>query len=126
MDIEALKIAVVAFVREHQAWAPLEAVLNVRTTGQRSHNDNELNLLKDKLCAVEHVRLDSTTFEFGGKNAPLSWHLTGLDKKRLDEEWIAQSTGPSVNDVRRFLRTEQLKATDPAAYNTAIGCHSPG
>jgi hypothetical protein len=106
----------------YQMWAPLEAVLNVRTTAQRSHNDNELNLLKEKLCAVEHVRLDSTTFEFSGTNAPLSWHLTGLDKKRLDEEWTVKSTGPSVDDVRRFLRTEQLKATDLAGYNAAIGC----
>jgi hypothetical protein len=52
----------------------------------------------------------------------LSWHLTGLDKKRLDEEWTVKSTGPSVDDVRRFLRTEQLKAMDTAAYDAAVGC----
>jgi hypothetical protein len=106
----------------YQLWAPLEAVLNVRTAGQRSHNDNELSLLKNKLCAVEHVRLDSTTFEFSGTNAPLSWHLTGLDKKSLDDEWTVKSTGPSVDDVRRFLRTEQRRTDSPAEYAAAIGC----
>jgi hypothetical protein len=106
----------------YQLWAPLEAVLNVRTAGQRSHNDNELNLLKSKLCAVEHVRLDSTTFEFSGANTPLSWHLTGLDKKRLDDEWTVKSTGPSVDDVRRFLRTEQQRTDRPAEYDAAVGC----
>jgi hypothetical protein len=106
----------------YQWWAPLEAVLNVRTAGQRSHNDNELSLLKNKLCAVEHVRLDSTTFEFSGTNAPLSWHLTGLDKKSLDDEWTVKSTGPSVDDVRRFLRTEQRRTDSPAEYGAAIGC----
>jgi hypothetical protein len=106
----------------YQVWAPLEAVLNVRSTGQRSHNENELNLLKSKLCAVEHVRLDSTTFEFGGTNAPLSWHLTGRDKMNLDREWARQSTGTSVGDVRNFLRIEELRTASPDQYDAVIGC----
>jgi hypothetical protein len=75
------------------------------------------------LCAVEHVRLDSTTFEFGGKNAPLSWHLTGRDKRNLDTEWTRQSTGTEVEAMRQFLKTEQLRASSPGDYDTAIGCH---
>jgi len=106
----------------YQALAPLEAVLNVRTTGQRSHNDNELSLLMKKLCSVEGVRLATTTFEFSGANAPLSWHLTGRDKKNLSDEWTAQSTGPSVDEVRKFLRTEALRKRSPAQYDAAIGC----
>jgi hypothetical protein len=72
---------------------------------------------------VEHVRLDSTTFEFSGTNAPLSWHLTGRDKKRLDDEWTIKSSGPGVEDVRKFLRMEKLKTTDRAAYDAAIDCN---
>ena len=106
----------------YQVWAPLEAMLNVRTAGQRSHNDNELNLLASKLCAVNGVRLDTATFEFSGTNAPLSWHLTGLDKKSLDDEWATTSVGPSVDRVRNFLRTEQLRTARRAEYDATIGC----
>jgi hypothetical protein len=52
----------------------------------------------------------------------LSWHLTGLDKKSLDDEWTVKSTGPSVDDVRRFLRTEQRRTDSPAEYAAAIAC----
>jgi hypothetical protein len=109
----------------YQAWAPLEAVLNVRTTGQRSHNDNELSLLTNKLCALEGVRLETATFEFSGTNAPLSWHLTGRDKNNLDAEWRAQSMSGAVGTVRRFLRTEALKASDSTKYGASIGCPGP-
>jgi hypothetical protein len=106
----------------YQVWAPLETMLNVRRAGQRSHNDNELALLMTKLCAVDGVRLDTATFEFGGTNAPLSWHLTGLDKKRLDDEWAVTSTGAAIDAVRKFLRTEELRTTTPDQYDAAVGC----
>ena len=105
----------------YQAWAPIESVLQVRTTGQRSHNDEELARLTELWC-LKGVRIDTVTFEYPLENAPLSWHLTGLDKRRLDQEWTRQSTGAGVQRLRQFLITERLKITDPAAYRKALAC----
>ena len=108
----------------YQAWAPIESVLQVRTTGQRSHNDEELARLTDLWCE-KGVRVDTVTFEYPLENAPLSWHLTGLDKRRLDEEWARQSTGPEVERLRQFLRTGRLKTTNPSVYRKVLACPPP-
>jgi hypothetical protein len=105
----------------YQVWAPIESVLQVRTTGQRSHNDDELARLIDLWCE-RGVRIETAVFEYPRTDAPLSWHLTGRDKRRLDEEWARQSTGPGVDVVRQFLRTEALKTADPARYRQALAC----
>jgi hypothetical protein len=109
----------------YQAWAPVESVLQVRTTGQRSHNDDELERLVELWCH-KGVRIDSATFEFPRDDAPLSWHLTGVDKRRLDDEWARQAGGSGVAAVRDFLRLERLKASDAAGYRHAIACPPPG
>jgi patatin-like phospholipase len=108
----------------YQAWAPIESVLQVRTTGQRSHNDDELERLVELWCQ-KGVRIDTATFEFPRDDAPLSWHLTGADKRRLDDEWARQAAGSGVAGVRDFLRIERLKTTDRAAYRKAIACPPP-
>jgi hypothetical protein len=105
----------------YQAWAPLEAMLGVRTTGQRSHNDEEFLRLQELWCR-QGVRIDTAVFEFQGNRAPLSWHLTGGDKKRLDDEWTRELSGANVNIVRQFLTQEKLSASDPAAYENVVKC----
>jgi hypothetical protein len=108
----------------YQVWAPVESLLGVRTTGQRSHNDEELARVTALWCE-RGVRIDTVTFEFPENNGPLSWHLTGRDKDRLDAEWARQSNGDGVNRVRQFLRTEELKRTNPDAYAQALACPPP-
>lgn len=108
----------------YQVWAPLEAMLDVRTTGQRSHNDEDFLRLQELWCA-RGVQIETAVFEFQGPHAPLSWHLTGLDKKRLDEQWTRESAGPNLNIVRQFLAKEQLRASDPAAYEDVLKCKAP-
>jgi hypothetical protein len=105
----------------YQAWAPLEAMLEVRTTGQRSHNDEEFQRLQALWCR-QGVKIETVVFEFQGDRAPLSWHLTGGDKKRLDEEWARESRGANLNLVRQFLNQEKLGASDPAAYQKLLQC----
>ena len=106
----------------YQAWAPLEAMLGVRTTGQRSHNDDEFQRLQDLWCA-RGVEIETAIFEFqGDRPPPLSWHLTGLDKKRLDEQWTRESGGGNLNIVRRFLAEETLRASNPSAYQKVLRC----
>jgi hypothetical protein len=107
----------------YQAWAPLEAMLDVRTTGQRSHNDEEFQRLQELWCG-QGGRIETAVFEFQGDRAPLSWHLTGRDKKRLDEEWAREAGGPNVNIVRQFLAQEKLSASDPAAYEKLLRCQA--
>ena len=107
----------------YQAWAPIEAMLDVRTTGQRSHNDEEFQRLQELWCK-EGVRIDTAVFEFHGDRAPLSWHLTGGDKKRLDEEWTRETGGANLSAVRQFLAQEKLGVSNPAAYEKLLRCPS--
>ena len=105
----------------YQAYAPIEAMLDVRTTGQRSHNDEEFLRLQELWCR-QGVRIETAIFEFQGDRAPLSWHLTGRDKKRLDDEWAREAVGANVNIVRQFLTQEKLGVSDPAAYEKMLKC----
>jgi hypothetical protein len=75
-----------------------------------------------ELWCEKGVRIDTATFEFPRDDAPLSWHLTGADKRSLDEEWARQANGPAVASIRQFLHIERLKLTDPPAYARAIAC----
>src|SRR5205823_5102490 len=64
----------------YQAWAPLEAMLQVRTTGQLSHNEEEFRRLQQQ-WASRGVEIDNAVFQFCGARPPLSWHLSGHDKE---------------------------------------------
>lgn len=107
----------------YQAWAPLQTLLAVRETAQIAHNDDQLALLRGYWCQ-RGVRIDTATFEFSGDGTPLSWHLTGRERRRLDDEWGRHVTGPAVEEVRRFLAVEALRTSNPAAYDAAIRCKS--
>jgi len=69
----------------YQAIAPASAVFHVRNTGQRTHNDVELELLKDKWQG--DVTIIRALFEYDGGDTPLSWHLTKDDKKEIERNW---------------------------------------
>jgi hypothetical protein len=96
-------------------------MLDVRTTGQRSHNDEDFRRLQELWCA-KGVQIDTAVFEFQGNRPPLSWHLTGLDKKRLDDQWTRESSGPNLSIVREFLAQERLRTSDPSAYQSRLKC----
>jgi hypothetical protein len=90
----------------YQYTAPLRTVLGVRNTGQRTHNDLELDLLVDKWGEqdVENerdkrgnpephsVEITRALFEFDGKDTPLSWHLSASDKRRIEDNWDDEIT----------------------------------
>jgi hypothetical protein len=77
----------------YQAYAPLETMLNVRTSAQLTHNDEELELLRRAYAG--RVAIDSAVFQFCGEGAPLSWHLTTPQKHAIDTEWRADLAGGS-------------------------------
>jgi hypothetical protein len=94
----------------YQAWAPIEAMLQVRTTGQLSHNEEEFQRLQQQ-WASRGVEIDNAVFQFCGARPPLSWHLTGHDKETITTEWLREiRTGGAWQVVRAFLGDKPVPA----------------
>lgn len=87
----------------YQAWAPVEAMLAVRSTGQLSHNEEEFARLQEQ-WGERGVELDNAVFQFCGSRPPLSWHLTAREKQAISTEWQRElTTGGAWPVVRAFL-----------------------
>jgi hypothetical protein len=87
----------------YQAWAPLEAMLDVRATGQLSHNQEEFRRLQ-ALWGRRGVEIDNAVFQFCGNRPPLSWHLTEREKQTIAAEWSREMhSGGGWQVVRAFL-----------------------
>jgi len=94
----------------YQAWAPLEAMLQVRTTGQLSNNEDEFLRLQQQ-WASRGVEIDNAVFQFCGARPPLSWHLSGHDKEAIVTEWQREiATGGGWQVVRAFLAGQSVPA----------------
>ncbi len=92
----------------YQLWAPVQTLLNVRTTGQISHNNEELELLQN-LWKAQGVEIDNVVFRFCGEHPPLSWHLTGREKQAIESDWVARrQNGREIRAVEEFLRGRPL------------------
>jgi len=94
----------------YQAWAPVETILKVRTTGQISHNDEEFERLQ-RLWKDKNVKIYNVVFRFCGEHPPLSWHLTETEKNAIEAEWQRQREGPGVQAIRNFLRHQPIADT---------------
>jgi hypothetical protein len=77
-------------------------MLNVRTAGQLSHNEEELRLLK-RTAASNGVEIQSAVFQFRSENPPLSWHLTEHQKEQIAREWDRMKDGDGWEAVKTFL-----------------------
>ena len=87
----------------YQAWAPIETMLTVRTTGQLSHDEQEFTRLQ-QLWAGRGVEIDNAVFQFCGSRPPFSWHLTGREKQQIEQEWRREiASGEAWRIVRAFL-----------------------
>jgi hypothetical protein len=94
-----------------QILAPPLAVLSVRNTGQRTHNDVELDLLQNKWKEKDDVEIRRAVFEFDGADPPLSWHLTEEQKRKIQSEWEEELTSrrdtcAGWKRVKNFLSSE--------------------
>lgn len=97
----------------YQLWAPAEALFNVRTTGQLSHNDEEFERLQ-QLWMERRVEILNVVFRFCGDHPPLSWHMTGLEKEAIEREWNAHvADGRELRAIQAFLRGQPLSGVDP-------------
>jgi hypothetical protein len=112
----------------YQAWAPLETILNVRTSGQLTHNDEEFGRLQRLWMEKEQpVEIDNAVFRFCGPHPPLSWHMTGREKLAIETEWKTQLSGPALRAVRAFLEGKPIpETTKEKPYDAPLrGCDVP-
>jgi hypothetical protein len=92
---------------------PLLTLSNVRSTSQRNHNDAELVGFKTLLWS-QGVALETVEFTLD-EEAPLSWHLTAADKRRIAADWDDTAT----LDRRKLLAC--LWDKSPADWPTRCG-----
>jgi Patatin-like phospholipase len=102
----------------YQNYAPLDALMSVRTTAQLVRDRDELELLKNK-WAKEGVRIETPTFAFPGVAAPLSWELTEPQKSDIQQQWDATLTGEAsksdLQTVRLFCGAQSSRTTTVTA-----------
>lgn len=96
-----------------QLFAPIQAVLGVRSAGQIAHNDIELELLQAK-WEQKGIQIETVSFVFPDKNAPLSWHLIQEQKDAIGKAWNENMAGP-IGKVEEFLnaRAPEKKPAPP-------------
>ncbi len=124
----------------YQSGAPLVALYNVRTTGQKLRNNEQFDLFTNHWNTPlpdRDVHISNALFEFDG-SAALSWHLTKNDNEELDrqgkniqEEYtkyqdasrerqaLLQKTHP--NNERPKQDTERLQALEQALAKLPAG-----
>jgi hypothetical protein len=100
----------------YQSYAPIATMLHVRTAGQLSHNDAELDLFK-RAWLAKGVDVESVVFEFAGDDPPLSWHLTPDDKDEIEKGWAKVLKGTEVTTVTDYL------PASPSASAATTGNH---
>jgi hypothetical protein len=97
----------------YQSYAPANALLSVRTTAQLVRDREELDLLREKWSAKDHVRIEIATFEFSGHDAPLTWELTENQKQEIKAEWekILKDPGrkEDLETVREFCTGQPVE-----------------
>jgi hypothetical protein len=84
-----------------QLFAPILAVLGVRSAGQIAHNDIELEMLQAK-WREKGIEITTVPFVFPDKNAPLSWHLIQEQKDAIHKAWATKMHEP-IRQVEEFL-----------------------
>ncbi len=86
----------------YQSLAPLYTLLNVRTTGQLSRNDAELEIFM-RYWRTKGVNIETVIFEFPRKEnedaPPLSWHLSSRQKTRIENAWNEISSKTDDNQA---------------------------
>jgi len=80
-----------------QSWAPLAALMRVRTTAQLLRDREALNDFV-ALWSGRGVKVRLATFEFPGDKAPLSWQMNQPQIDSIQAEWRKRIEGPDNQD----------------------------
>lgn len=92
-----------------QLLAPVETLLNIRTSAQASHKAIESTLLKEKWqgkvreATFRFCCLDSNDKKKNCYDPPLTWKLTDSEKTKVALCWSNGSQNDSLQKVREFL-----------------------
>ena len=101
-----------------QAYAPLDALLSVRSTAQLVRDRDALARFQQRWAAEDKVNINFATFEFPGTDAPLSWKMTEQQKGAILNEWNNQVHSPDPhsdwNKVRAFFTAKETVETQAA------------
>jgi hypothetical protein len=81
---------------------PILTMYNVRTSSQSFHNSVELEMLRDVWEKAYQVKLTPMIFELREK-APLSWKLTGPERKAILDGWLETRNQDSLRKVRELF-----------------------
>lgn len=84
-----------------QFHAPIETLLNVRNTSQRTRRDIEQKLAAEAMLKSRGVEVTFVDFANPSTDAPLSWHLLPSEIEDIDKAWDAMSA--NRDEVARFL-----------------------
>jgi hypothetical protein len=97
-----------------QLIAPLLTLASVRTAGQVSHRDIELNLLTGK-WKNRGIEITSASFELDKEDAPLSWHLTPSEITAIKKGWRNpdRSVQQAQQEVAAFIAAIQPPTPPP-------------
>ncbi|MGI9071240.1 MAG: patatin-like phospholipase family protein [Bryobacteraceae bacterium] len=87
-----------------QLYHPIAALYNVRETGQFSHDQTEVNLLRERWNG--RTEICSVPFEYPAAQnevEPLSWHLTEANIDALDGAWQGFQSGEKRGAVEKVI-----------------------
>jgi hypothetical protein len=81
----------------YEIYSPIDGLLHVRAVGQLLHDRDELLLLRSKWQlggrAAGGTDIRFATFEFQGKDAPLSFKMNDNQKREITKEWQSYAGG---------------------------------
>jgi hypothetical protein len=80
-----------------QGWAPLSALLNVRTAAQLLRDRDSLGDFV-ALWSARGAKIRLATFEFQGDKAPLSWKMNQQQMDAIQSEWSNRIAGANNQD----------------------------
>lgn len=86
----------------YQAIAPLQALVQMRTTSQVSRDQVDVAMLQEILGHRGVKEFHRVKFFFPTDDAPLSWHLTKEEIKAVRDAWMG--TTVQVKEVKEFLK----------------------
>jgi hypothetical protein len=94
----------------YQLYAPVSALLAMRTSAQRVRNRSHLILLQQRW--LRDVCIATVRFPYPSAEGPMSWHLTEHQKNEIRDAWTNDARSrASVEMVRRFITVPP--AVDP-------------
>lgn len=86
----------------YQLYAPVSALLAMRTSAQRARNRWHLSLLQERWRS--EVCIETVTFPYTSAPGPMSWHLTERQKAEIRGAWVTNvATRSSADTVQRML-----------------------